>query len=182
MIKKHAAIPPGRHPGRPEHRRAHAIDRRFIAMRSHFGAGRRRVPIVPHVRYATKRRHVSFAPVCTKRRGATCDARKTAAPAPSWTVHCRMFPSCRASVATRDDAMRFHCGGSHCALAGTGRHEWRPYGALPHVPLCRMFVTPRNDDTFPLRRFAPNVGAPPRTPGIPPHPRHHGRFTAACPR
>jgi len=199
-------------------------------MRSHFGAGRRRVPIVPHVRYATKRRHVSFAPVCTKRRGATCDARntaapapsrtvhrrtfpscrasvaprnddtfplrpvrtkrrgatcdarKTAAPAPSWTVHCRMFPSCRASVATRDDAMRFHCGGSHCALAGTGRHEWRPYGALPHVPLCRMFVTPRNDDTFPLRRFAPNVGAPPRTPGIPPHPRHHGRFTAACPR
>ena len=168
-------------------------------MRSHFGAGRRRVPIVPHVRYATKQRHVSFAPVCTKRRGATCDARntaapapsrtvhcrmfpscrasvaprnddtfplrpvrtkrrgatcdarKTAAPAPSWTVHCRMFPSCRASVATRDDAMRFHCGGSHCALAGTGRHEWRPYGALPHVPLCRMFVTPRDDDTFPLR-------------------------------
>ena len=120
-------------------------------MRSHFGAGRRRVPIVPHVRYATKRRHVSFAPVRTKRRGATPDARNTAASAPSWTVHRRMFPSCRASVATRDDAMRFHCGGSHCALAGTGRHEWRPYGALPHVPLCRMFVTPRDDDTFPLR-------------------------------
>ena len=72
-------------------------------MRSHFGAGRRRFPIVPHVRYATKRRHVSFAPVCTKRRGATCDARNTAAPAPSRTVHCRMFPLCRASVATRDD-------------------------------------------------------------------------------
>gem|GEM_PF-4617776 len=46
-------------------------------------------------------------------------------------------------------------------------------------PLCRMFVTPRNDDTFPLRRFAPNVGAPLVTPGIPPHPRHQGRFTAA---
>ena len=118
-------------------------------------------------------------PVRTKRRGATCDVRNTAAPAPSRTVHCRMFPSCRASVATRDDAMRFHCGSSHCALPGTGRHEWRPYGALPHVPLCRMFVTPRNNDTFPLRRFAPNVGVPPRTPGRPPHPRHHGRFTAA---
>ena len=76
--------------------------------------------------------------------------------------------------------MRSHCAGSHCALPGTGRHEWRPYGALPHVPLCRMFVAPRNDDTFPLRRFAPNVGAPLVTPGIPPHPRHQGRFIAAC--
>ena len=103
-------------------------------MRSHFGAGRRRVPIVPHVRYATKRRHVSFAPVCTKRRGATCDARNTAAPAPSWTVHCRMFPSCRASVATRDGAMRSHCGGLHCALPGTGRHEWRPYVYPTFIP------------------------------------------------
>ena len=103
---------------------------RYIAARS----------IVPHVRYATKQRHVSFAPVCTKRRGATPDARNTAAPAPSWTVHRRTFPLCRASVA------------------------------------------PRNDDTFPLRRFAPNVGAPLVTPGIPPHLRHHGRFIAACPR
>ena len=37
---------------------------------------------------------------------------------------------------------------------------------------CRAFIAPR--------RFAPsNVGAPPRTPGTPPHPRHHGRFIAA---
>ena len=245
-------------------------------------------------------RCVSFAPVRTKRRGATCDARNTAAPAPSWTVHCRAFPSCRASVATRDDAMRSRCAGSRCALPGTGRHKWRPYGDIAArfrraarplrrgttrcVPIaavrtkrrgatcdarntaapapswtvhcrtftsCRMFVAPRDDDTFPLRpvctkrrgatpdarntaasapswtvhcrmfpscrasvatrddamrshcggsrcaacslrhgtttrflcaRFAPNVGPPPRTPGIPPHPRHHGRFTAACPR
>ena len=40
--------------------------------------------------FATERRHVSFAPVCTKRRGATPDARNIAAPAPSWTVHRRM--------------------------------------------------------------------------------------------
>ena len=104
------------------------------------------VSVVPRVRCATKRRHVSFAAVRTKRRGATPDARNTAASAPSWTVHCRMFPSCRASVATRDGAMRSHCGGLHCALPGTGRHEWRPYGALP-----RVSIVPRNDDTFPLR-------------------------------
>ena len=74
-------------------------------------------------------------------------------------------------IAAWDDAARFRCGGSRCALPGTGRHEWRPYGSpLPRVH-CR---------TFPLHRagFTVIVGAPPRTPGTPPHPRHDGRFIA----
>ena len=50
------------------------------------------------------------------------------------TVHCRAFPSCRMFVAPRDDAMRYHCGGSRCALPGTGRHEWRPYGGIAACP------------------------------------------------
>ena len=114
-------------PGRPPHPRHHG---RFIAARS----------IVPHVRYATKRRHVSFAPVRTKRRAATPDARNTDASAPSWTVHRRAF---------------------HCAAC-----------SLRHGTTTRFLCA----------RFAPNAGPPPRTPGRPPHPRHHGRFTAACPR
>ena len=52
--------PPPRTPGIPPHPRHHG---RFIAAR---------------FRRATGRRHVSFAPVRTKRRGATCDARPTA--------------------------------------------------------------------------------------------------------
>ena len=51
---------PPRTPGIPPHPRHHG---RFIAAR---------------FRRATGRRHVSFAPVRTKRRGATCDARPTA--------------------------------------------------------------------------------------------------------
>ena len=88
-------------------------------------------------------------PVRAKRRGATCDARNTAAPAPSWTVHRRTFPSCRASISARDDAMRSHCAGSHCALPGTGRHEWRPYGS------------PRRALSLPSRFAPPTSGAPP---------------------
>ena len=45
----------------------------------------------------------------------------------------------------RGNAMRSHCGGSHCALPGTGRHEWRPYGAPRRAfPSCRAFVTTRD--------------------------------------
>ena len=88
-------------------------------------------------------------------------------------VHRRAFPLCRTFISVRDDAARFRCGGSRCALPGTGRHEWRPYGS-PRRVHCRAFIAPR--------RFAPsNVGAPPRTPGTPPHPRHDGRFIAARP-
>ena len=74
-------------------------------------------------------------------------------------------------IAAWNDAARFRCGGSRCALPGTGRHEWRPYGSSRRVH-CRAFIAPR--------RFAPsNVGALPRTPGTPPRPRHDGRFIAA---
>ena len=64
-------------------------------------------------------------------------------------------------IAAWNDAARFRCAGSRCALPGTGRHEWRPYGS-PR----RAFIAARLHCTAPVHTV--NVGAPLVTPGTPP--------------
>ena len=80
----------------------------------------------------------------------------------------RRFTLCRGTTRCVTVAPR-----PRCALPGTGRHKWRPYVSSRRVPIATRA-------SIATRRFAPsNVGAPPRTPGTPPQPRHDGRFIAA---
>ena len=94
-------------------------------------------------------RCVSFAPVRTKRRGATCDARNTAAPAPSWTVHCRAFPSCRGATRCVPVAP-VHV----VPCRAPGVINGAPTVTSPHVSVVpRVRYAAGRRDAYPLRRF-----------------------------
>ena len=100
---------PPRTPGIPPHPRHHG---RFIAAR---------------FRRATGRRHVSFAPVRTKRRGATCDARPTAGRQRNRPHACVRHPG------DMNVAPTFIPRVSHHARPAFHRHHPGDMNVAPHV-------------------------------------------------
>jgi len=106
---------PPRTPGIPPHPRHHG---RFIAAR---------------FRRATGRRHVSFAPVRTKRRDATCDARPTAGRQHDRPHACARHPG-DMNVAPTCIPRLSHATPRAAGISPPppGRHECRPY-VYPYI-------------------------------------------------